>query len=322
MALLGDYFFGGEFELVNSYANRKIPNLDMEISKSEEDYIAYNNGIFLSNFDSVINTYFADIIDVNFNYFNDLTSPGIDDKYKIKIIGLKTKYFKNDSHETESSENSEGKLTSLVINSIKAYDKNNKWTQGYLETKDFYLFAAQLSNFELLYGNALRKDKTNGFNYFNVNPVNSLKWYIKQIVDAVNNKPGSIKDLKTHFRANYNFILSLNNFLNNPDLNIISKEENSQKSVIALLSQVINNNFGASYFRYNNGKFVIQEMFKQDFNNIHLNNTLLNKFKKNARNTKFYDLTNKEESDKFNDLFKDLIKTDDVLTISNKDKQK
>jgi len=63
-------------------------------------------------------------------------------------------------------------------------------------------------------------------------------------------------------------IYSLQSFIENN--NIIEKEKNSENfSVLAILGQVVNNTFGASYQIYNtNGKYEIQEMHKHNASTI------------------------------------------------------
>lgn len=333
MTTLGSYFFSGnDFNMIKSYSGKVIPNLTADLREETAVYDAYNAGILLSNFDSILNVYFNGLVDVNYNYFNNLTSNvGTNDKYSLKIEGIKTAYWKKDTHEAESSENSEDKLTKLLISIIPAYDKKGNKTTEFMETKDFYLFAAQLSNFELLYGNKLRnkevtgeakKDQTSGFDYFNKNSSKQLMWYINEITAAMEDRSGSIPELKTHFQANYNFIISLKNFLESSEYNIQTKEANSTGSVINMLTQVINNNFGASYYKYNaNGKYVLQEMYKQDFNNIQVQNTTLATLFNNSAKSKFYDLTSTNEKNKFDRLFNNLSDSQLISGISNTEKR-
>lgn len=333
MTTLATYFFSGEnFNMIKSYSGKIIPNLTADLREEISVYDAYNAGILLSNFDSILNVYFNGLVDVNYNYFNNLTSNvGTNDKYSLKIEGIKTAYWKKETHEAESSENSEDKLTKLLISIIPAYDKKGNRTTEFMETKDFYLFAAQLSNFELLYGNKLRnkevtgetdKGQTSGFDYFNKNSSKQLMWYINEITAAMEDRPGSISELKTHFQANYNFIISLKNFLESPEYNIQVKEANSTGSIINILTQVINNNFGASYYKYNaNGKYVLQEMYKQDFNNIQVQNSTLAVLFNNSAKSEFYNLTSTNEKNKFDRLFNNLSDSQLISNISNTEKR-
>ena len=184
------------------------------------------------------------------------------------------------------------------------YNKKGNKLNEFMQMKDFYLFAAQLSNFELLYGNKLKNNKTSGFEYFNNDSRSRLKWYLNEITKAVNNEPGNISDLRVHFKSNYTFITSLKNYLESPDYNIENKEANSSSSIVSMLTQVINNNFGATYFKYNSdGTYTVQEMYKQNFNNIQLQNTTFSKFVNNSAEDSFYDLKNTEKNVEFTALF-------------------
>lgn len=324
MNLLSEHFFSGNINLITSYSGKKIPNLTKDLSTNQAEYDAYNAGVLLTNFDSVLNEYFSGIIDTNFLYFNTLQSTaGKDKKYKMLIEGIKTLYFKGDSHDDESSEKSESKLTHILISSIPAFDKRGKKTTNYMETKDFYLFAAQLANFELLHGNKLRNDKNSDFDYFNNDSKKRLDWYIKNIESAMENEPDSISELREHFQLSYHTILSLKNFLTSKDYNIAVKEKNSEGSVVNMLTQVINNNFGASYYKYgSDGKYTLQEMYKQDFNNIQTQNTTFNKLLANSAKTEFFDISESPEKEKYESLFKDLSDNDNILEIPNKIKIK
>ena len=92
MNKLNDYFFNGVYNTVE-YNGIKVPNINDDLNTSKHIYDAYNAGILLSNFDSVLNTYFHGLVDINFNYFNNLTSNiGSGDKYTLKIEGIKTAY--------------------------------------------------------------------------------------------------------------------------------------------------------------------------------------------------------------------------------------
>ena len=70
------------------------------------------------------------------------------------------------------------------------------------------------------------------------------------------------------------------------------------------MTQVINNNFGASYSIYNtDGTYTTQEMYQQDFNSTRVQSSLFSTMKMNYMNKSFYDLTDAKELKRFNDLF-------------------
>lgn len=290
MRKLDSYFFRGEnFSLINTYNNQKIPNLSIESKEGEEILDAYNAGIFLNNFDSVISTYFGGIIDINYTMFNDLQATSKLPKYSIKIEGLKTEYWLADTHAAEGSESSESKLVKLIISTIPVYNKQNKSTGSFMEINDFYLFAAQVADFEIRNGNQLKSAEGSTYKTFNENPEEGLKWYVNQIAASVKGS-SIVPGLKEHFQLNSEFAISLKNYFDSKELNIGVKDANSEIKLTNILAQVINNNFGASYLKYNaNGKYRVQEMYKQNFNNLEVQSMLFAKMMSNSANQKFYD---------------------------------
>lgn len=306
MAALEKYFFSGDkFTMLETYSGKKIPNLDSSLKLSEETLSAYNAGVLLSNFDSAISTYYSDILDVNYNMFNDLRSNFAgENKYTLKIEGIKTDFWLGDSHASEGSESAESKLVKLLISTIPIYNKKEQKTKDFMEMKDFYLIAALVGNFEILHGNKLKNAEGSTFKFFNEEPRDALKWYINAITDAVANKPGSIPELKTQFQHSFEFIASIKNYIESEDFNIEIKEKNSDASILYIFSQIINNNFGAAYSKYNaDGKYTVQEMYKQNFNKIQVQSQLFSKMMSNDKK----DLYNEEKTKAALDLVFDKI---------------
>lgn len=305
MKKLDVYFFESEnFSLIKTYSGQSIPNLAIETKEDEETLDAYNSGIFLNNFDSVISAYFSGVIDVNYTMFNDLQATSKVPKYSVKIEGLKTDYWLADTHAAEGSESSESKLVKLIISTIPVYNKKNKNTGKFMEMADFYLFAAQIADFEVKNGNQLKSAKDSTYKYFNENPEKGLKWYVEQIAKGDNNIPG----LKEHFQMNSEFAISLKNYFDSKELNIKEKDANSDIKLTNILAQVVNNNFGASYLKYNaNGNYRIQEMYKQNFNNLEVQSMLFAKMLSNSAKQSFY---------KKEDVESDLAKILNNITIA------
>lgn len=296
MNMLDHYFFNAQnFTLIPTYSGKKIPNIDMDITVENQILEAYNAGAFLSNFDTVLAEYFSGIVDINYGLFNNLRTNTGSNKYRLKIEGLKTEYWKKDDHESEGSETSESKLAKLLISTIPFYNKKKENLGIYMEMKDFYLFAAKLTDFEILYGNKLKNQNNTSFKYFNEDPKAALLWYITEIMNAVDNKKGSLQELKEIFEDVYEFSYSLKKYIESEEFNILEKESNSKESVLNMFAQVINNSFGASYSKTNaDGSYKIQEMYKQNFNSIQLQNTILaNMF--NAGSVTMYDSQKVEE---------------------------
>ena len=292
MNLLDNHFFTSErYSLIDTFSKKKIPNLTNNTTKDADVINAYNAGILLSNFDTVLQEYYSGIIDINYNLFNNLRSNiGKDNKYTLKIEGLKTDYWLRDTHEAEGSESAESKLSKLLVSIIPVYNKKDLDSGMFMEMKDFYLLAAKISEYELLYGNALKNTVGSNFIYFNENPKESLLWFLNEIHKTTINAADSITTLKEHFQHNYEIANSLKRFLESPDTNILQKEANSDTSLLSIYSQIINNNFGASYLTYDaNGKYTIREMYKQNFNNTQVQDVVFKHIARTA-NKSLYDV--------------------------------
>lgn len=321
MMLLDQYFFSGEnFSLIQTYSNKKgIPNLSMDLQSNSDIFEAYNAGILLANFDTVLQEYFSDIIDINYNLFNNLrTNISGENKYSLKIKGIKTDYWLSDTHAAEGTESSESKLAALLVSTIPIYNKKDEKMGWFMEMKDFYLFAALLSRFEIENGNKLKNAPNSTFMYFNEDSKKALLWYIDEILKAINNEAGNITELKSIFQHNYEFVLSLKHYIESPDFNILEKEKNSQTSLLNMFAQIINNSYGAAYLKYNaNGKYQMQEMYNQNFNNIEVQNSVFNHLVATS-NAKRYDA--KENAKEISKLFEGIENISDLKNISKQNK--
>lgn len=314
MGLASDYFFSGENVGLLTFEGKLVPNLNIDLDSKEHLFKAYNNTILLTNFDSIINTEFKGMIEINYNYFNHLNnSIGCNPKYRIKVEANSLLYWNRDNHDSKSSENKEDQITKMVVNSIPAYNKNNQKLPESMEMKDLYLLGSMIHSFELKYGNKFKNSDVE-FEYFNKNPGQSLVWYLQKIIQAFNKEGDYISEfndsLKIGERGGFNFrdvinlAYSLNNYINDPELNILAKEKTSTNSLLSIIGQVINNNFGVIYSVFNTSTGLeIQNMHQQDFNSTYINNTVLSYMVTNALNKDMYDLKNKEELDKFNGIF-------------------
>ena len=314
MGLVSDYFFSGENVGLLTFEGKLVPNLNIDLDSKEHLFKAYNNAILLTNFDSIINTEFKGMIEINYNYFNHLNnSIGRNPKYRLKVAANSLLYWNRDNHDSKSSENKEDQITKMVVNSIPAYNKNNQKLPESMEMKDLYLLGSMIHSFELKYGNKFKNNDVE-FEYFNKNPGQSLVWYLQKIIQAFNKEGDYISEfndsLKIGERGGFNFrdvinlAYSLNNYINNPELNILAKEKTSTNSLLSIIGQVINNNFGVIYSVFNTDSGLeVQNMHQQDFNSTYINNTVLSYMVTNALNKDMYDLKNKEELDKFNGIF-------------------
>lgn len=327
MNMISDYFFSGNHLGLFSFSNKLIPNLNIDLANNENKFKAYSNAIILSNFDSIINTTFKNMIEINYNLFNHLNSfLGDEPKYRLKISAKSLLYWNQDTHDSKSSENKEDQLTKMIIESIPMYNKRNKRLPASMEMKDLYLFASMIHNFELKFGNKF-KNSGMDFEYFNVNPTKSLLWYINEIKKAINRDSGHLIELNSSLRTDNkggytfknlsNVVYSLDNFINDPELKILEKENTSDQSILTIISQVINNNYGATYSVFNSKSGLsVENMYQQDFNSTSINNTVLGYMKQNVLTPNMYNLKDSAELERFNNLFKDLNGTEDVYIHS------
>lgn len=328
MGMISDFFFNENTIDLITYSNNSVPNLNINLERNEELFKAYNNAIILSNFDSIINNKFKGMIEVNYNYFNHLNSiVGDTPKYRLAIAANSLLYWNNDTHDSKSSENKEDRITKMVINSIPVYNKRNQKKAEFLEMKDMYLLAAAISDFELLYGNTLKNRGVN-FDYFNNDSNNRLEWYINEIKKAVNATPDHIPEIlkvldynkigsRYSLKNALHTIYSLDNFLNDPELNIKVKEQSATNSLVSIISQIINNNYGSTYSVFDTKEgWKMQKMYSQDFNNTSINNTILEYLKSNKSDTTMFDLKAPKESAKFNNIFNYLKEGESDIKIA------
>ena len=319
MGAIDNYFFkSNNFDLITSYSKKMVPNIKGSLDGERSMYEVYNAAIMLNNFDTILNKYFSGLVTVDYKSFNNLVSNlDVENKYNLKIKGLETIYWNNDTHESEGVENSEDKLTKLLVSIIPLYNKKSERQTNFLEMKDFYLFSAKLANFELQHGNRLRIEGTNNFKYFNQEPREAISWYIREISNALLDKKGSIKELKNEFYSNSEFIISLDKFLKSEELNIETKEANTEgTSFIGILGQIINNSYGASYLKYNsNGNYTVQEMYKYNANNIQTQNALFSTIAKQPGTNPYDLIKNTKETARFNKIFEALDGEENIAKI-------
>ncbi len=308
MNILDQYFFNNlEMPTITSYTGKKVPELSYNFNTNRDIFEAYYDMIILTNFDSIINSKFSKYFKVNINKMNLLDlDTGDNLKYTLVFDPNTSLYWNKDDHESESSEGRTDWFTKSLVTLIPQYNRQGEKTPNYMEVNDFYLLASKFAEFELLEGNRLKNDKNNeyGFDYFNNNSVERFQWYLENIKRSVNKEIGSLPSLATYFGDVYDKILSIDKFINESEYNIAEKERNSGNSLITFMTQVINNNFGASYSIYNtDGTYTTQEMYQQDFNSTRVQSSLFSAMKINYMNKSFYDLTDAKELERFNDLF-------------------
>lgn len=307
MSLAAHYFFKSKrFNMLKSYTDKSIPNIVADTYLDDNVLKAYSNLILLSNFDSILSKKFGNLVDINNNEFNNLQGNLNHDKYKIKVSPDSLLYWSNGTHGEESVETANFKLAEMLVNSMPAYNNRNEKTSFYLEMKDFYLLAAFISDYELLHGNA-EKIKDPEFQYLSKEPGKQLQWYLDSIIASFGVDKTSTSTLFNKFKPVANIIYSIQNFLQDPELNISVKEANSKISIKTLLGQVLNNSFGATYHVYEKNKgLTIQRMYSQDFNSTGLQNSTFSHMKDNFKTPNMYDLSADGALDELNKLFKGL----------------
>lgn len=303
-----EYFFTSGAVDTYIFNGKSIPNLNIDITKNEELFNAYNNLILLNNFDSVMISELGGILSVDFAHFNDLGSIYLNEpKYKLQIDPRSTLYWSQDDHSSESSEGKETDLSKIIIESIPAYNKHNQRMPGeYIEMKDIYLFGAMISSFELRFGNELKNNSE--FKYFAENENEVLDYYIDALTEedlsmySIMRRSLDVKH-NPHGTSLYeirNIAHSLKNFLDDPNLNIRVKEKTSKTSVVSLITQAIKNNYGAIYSFYDTeAGYEMKTMYQQNWNNISVNNALIGNIKAVNGNLDFFD----ENSEQFKKLF-------------------
>jgi len=269
---LKNYFFtdGGAFSLMNSFkASKLLPNIE----NSQSDIIkAYNAGIFLSNFDTILHLNFRELIKVDYSSFNTLQATSKIKKYERKVEGIKNPYWVKDNHEAEGSESYESEFTKLLVSTIPMYNKKGVKVDSYMTMADFYLIAGKLAAYEIEYGNIIKATNPNSKFLYEA-PAEVLEYYLKEIID----ENSSSKELRTAFSDISDKIISLEKFLKTNNLKV--KENNSEYSIRNIFGQIFLNNFGASYTKYNsNGIKKDQEMFNQNFANVKTQELVYNKF--------------------------------------------
>lgn len=300
---------------------RKIPNLDGNNNKEAEK--AYHKAVLLTNFDTIIAQNYGTLVDINNLYVNDLQNPITIDKYKRNFKPESTVYWSNEAHVDEGVESANVKLSAMIVNSIPARDVKNRPTEDYMELKDLYLLASVIHRFERLNGVALLSHEYSesimfsDFDLLSRDVSKGFLWYINNIKKALD-KNDTNNILWTYFRDYRHIIYSLEHYLNNEELNIKGKEErvDSPLSISTILGQILTNSYGATYTIFNpTTGLEVQELYSQNFNNTSINNTVYSKMVSNSHINSFYDLSDPLEKTRFDNLFKGISDTAQILTI-------
>ncbi len=274
-----------------------IPDLTGSISNINDrlKLDAYNAAILLVNFDNILYKYYNNVIKIDVKYFNDFNYGGSSSKYSLTPKGKSTEYWKTEEHMSESVEEIRDQLSDAIIESIPLLDNNGDFTGLYLDRKDLYSLAAFIKNFEILNFNKLIKLRDDDFSklgdtkdthpfgfenwtLFSKDPLRMLKWYIHNILEAKDGDNWVSEDSLYNNRNAVTFnnkigvLRSLDSFLTKN----ATKEKNSKRSILNIVSQVVNNSYGANYTVYNQntGKLELQEMHSHNATRVDLQNSI------------------------------------------------
>lgn len=316
-----DYFFYGDFTMLNSYTSKKVPNISKDAKITDKVYEIYSDLVFLSNFDTVVKNNFGHMIKINGNYLDSIEGSPVHNKYSIKPDAKSQAYWSNNAHSDEGAQNLNTQIANMLITTIPAYDKLGNKLPIFMETNDMYLLSAVISSFELEHGNKMFSDEGNGFDYMSKNSSRQLEWYLDNIMEVINETSTNPhrEVIKEHFQNHYNIIHSLYNFLNDSELNIQAKEQNAETSIKELFGQVLGNSYGAVYHVYNSsGDLSVYQVYSQDFSSTGLQDTVFSTLRTRLNSPKYYDVTNVKNVERFEELFEGVDLEDSMLnTIYN-----
>lgn len=283
----GELVFESDVDTIISYRGKKIPNIKGDINKVDTriKLDAYNAAITLVNFDNVINTYFSNILAIDFGAFNNFNPSAVNlNKYTSKVKGLETLYWEDEGHESEGVETLQDELTKRIISIIPERDNTGNWTGSYLETKDFYSLASLIREFEQMHWHTLVKDST--WIQFNEDSAAATDWYISHIMEAHKNNFEGDYEKYMPFKYKLGMAYSLKMFLDS----IAKKESESKGSLKNILTQVLNNSFGALYttFNSNTGKMEYKEMHSHNADRVNAQKGIYSHLLKRSSSRKYF----------------------------------
>lgn len=284
--ILEEIFFENG-ETVNTFSGKKIPKLrstnvtiNNQTTSIDVLWNTYNAAVVMVNFDDIMDKYFGNIIEIDYNAFNHFEEDKKEPfKYKRKNNSKSTAYFKEDSHESESVESIADQLSSRIVSIIPELNRDGKSTGNYLEMKDLYSLSSFIKEFELLNihklieNNKKAKSSDEVWKSFSSNPKEVINWYLNSIILADSkNYEGDYAIFDT-FKGRIGIIKSLKSFITS----IQEKEANSENnSIVEIISHIINNSFGAKYAYYNpvKNKMDYLEMHSHNADRVNLQNSI------------------------------------------------
>lgn len=307
METAANHFFKGDYAMLNSYTNKKIPNISKDNTLGNKVYEAYSDLIFLANFDTVIKNNFGHMIKINGKFLDTIEGSPTHDKYSVKADAVSTMFWNNDTHASDGAQSLNTKMASMLINVVPAFDKEGNKLPIFMEMNDMYLFSAVIADFELEHGNRMLADTGNGFDYLSKDTSKQFEWYLNTIMDSFLSEDSTNANkeiIKKHFEPYSNIIYSLHAFINDTDLNIPMKEQTADITIKELFGQVLGNSYGAIYHIYNSsGDLTVQQVYSQDFNSTGLQNTIFSKLRSVSHNDTYYSMKDARNIAEFNALF-------------------
>lgn len=274
--------------LIVTTTNKKIPNLKGDIRNSfvRTKYDAYNAAILLVNFDNILSKFFSDTIKLDYSSFNDFAGREKSDKYTFRRTGKTTTYWSNETHREEGAQENTDQLSTEIINIIRHVNKDGLETGLYLDTRNIYDLGSSIREFErvnlpYILNKKLNADINNpasnpeyiGWDTLENKPVDMMNWYMNKILEAFDNKfEGSDYSRYKDFRDKIDIIKSLKNFLSEIEL----KEQNSNFKITGIITQVLNNTFGANYLVNNapKHKLDVKEMHSHNAGRVSVQNSV------------------------------------------------
>lgn len=200
------------FKFMNYSTNVSIHNLDAVALLD-----VYNAAVILSNFDSLVEDKFRNIISVNQTNFSNLNNPLSAFQYFLEFKGLSTEYWSDSGHSDDSAEKYSSNLIKVLSTTIPMLDIDGKQKPNqYLGMNGIYLIGTlvkKLNNSEAIAN-------------FQDSPKNSLKMFLESL-----RKEGDLK-----YKS---YIDSLYNYLYHPRKGVVPLITNAINSNPNLISQVV-----------------------------------------------------------------------------------
>lgn len=291
---------GGAIEF-GEKGSKRVPRINEAITENKPKIDAYIAAVFLSNFDDAVRKVYSNILSVgSFTTFNMFQAPIGALKYKFNPSGTKTPYWIDDSQESESSEKGADSFTEQIISMIPRLNKKKEEVNEYLSLKDFYGLAASLSEFQTLNLKELSKDPD--WVLLSEHPSKALIYYMAKIKEA--HKHNFEEDYAPYveFKGVLGTIYSIEAFFEKLkikeqgtkviDENGVISYNPPKVSMYDIISQPLNNSFGATYAIYNptDGTVTYKELYSHNSTLIESQNKVYTKLSMSNDRRELYNI--------------------------------